>query len=209
MLIEISGIDGSGKTTIIDQLRNHFNASPLTWAYERNFKNRGKRLLEHISLLHGKDRAEELFDPNLIEFHNALELTEEAHKNFYYTNEKSGIMYFVDKYYTSWISQALLSDISILKELQMIYNNLPLPNVSIYLDVDPAIALMRLQNRMKGDQILNRKNPLKVLEKMRNSFETIHQSVPYEQYRINANEDLNKVLEQVLHFINIEIEKQK
>ncbi|MEX2104279.1 MAG: hypothetical protein WD907_02975 [Bacilli bacterium] len=203
MLVEITGIDGSGKSTLIAKLRKHFNSIPLTWAYERSFKNRGKRFLEHIALQQGKSRPEEIFDPALIEFHNALEMVEEINKHFYYLSKDSGLLFFVDQYYTAWLAHAVRRKITIVKELEAIYAYLPAPDLSIYLEVTTATALTRLQCRVKGDQILNEQNPLRTLTNMKDSFDLVHRSVPYRQVRVDAEKEPEEVYTQVLEMITV------
>jgi thymidylate kinase len=197
LIIEITGIDGSGKSTLISKLRKNLNAESLIWAYERNFKNRGKRLLEHIALMKGKNRPEEIFKSDLIEFHNALEMVEEVNKNFFYQSEDSGLIYFVDKYYTSWLAEALIRTTGIQNELEMIYSYLPSPDFSVLLDVTSETALSRLQKRLKGDQVLNRENPEQYLNHMKECFEIIHQTIPYPQHRINGEQTVEEIYQKV------------
>lgn len=201
MLIEIAGIDGSGKTTLINRLRRQINGESLQWAYERNFKNRGKRLLEQIALSKGFDRCEEVFDPNHVEFANALEMVEEVHRHFYYLREDSRLAYFVDQYQTSWLATAKLSQLTVYDHLKDIYTYLPRPDLSVLLVLPPQAALERLNSREKGDQILQMKSPIEYLTRLEGAFEQVNMELPYPQVKLDALQSADEIFEQVLERI--------
>lgn len=198
MLIEITGIDGSGKTTLMNRLRRSLNEEAGIWAYERNFKNRGKRFLESIALNNGVDRCEKFFKPELIEFSNALELVDEVNRHFYYLSENSRQVYFVDQYYSSWMANAIFQNLEIINELRMIYFYLPKPDMSIFLDVPPEVALSRLQVREKGDQILQLDFPLNRLSKMAAALDEVHSDIPYPQVKIDGTNATEVVYKEAL-----------
>ncbi|SFL00038.1 AAA family ATPase [Brevibacillus centrosporus] len=198
MLVEITGIDGSGKTTLIHRLRKELNEHSHIWAYERNFKNRSKRFLESIALNKGFDRCEKLFKPELVEFANALELVEEVNRNFYYLRDDSRQVYFVDQYYCSWMATAILNELDILEDLRMIYSYLPKPDLSIFLTVPPEIALSRLQAREKGDQILQLDSPINRLSNMAKIMDEVHKEELYPQIKIDGSKGPDAIYDEVI-----------
>jgi thymidylate kinase len=75
MIIEIAGVDGSGKTTLIHSLRRKINEEENRWAYERSFKSNQLRTLEQIAQREGKSRPHDAFPQEMVEFCRALEFT--------------------------------------------------------------------------------------------------------------------------------------
>jgi nicotinamide riboside kinase len=58
MIVEICGIDGSGKSTLIDNLRGRIHADSPCWAYERVFRFRTKRFMDWIAQSEGGSYSE-------------------------------------------------------------------------------------------------------------------------------------------------------
>ena len=99
LLVEITGVDGSGKSTLIGLLRKRLNDQQSAWAYERTFRDRSRRFLEQIALDSGHRRADEIFDADLLAFSSAIGLVEEAQRAFYYCRSNGGAqIYCVDQY---------------------------------------------------------------------------------------------------------------
>ena len=84
LLVEITGVDGSGKSTLIGHLRRFLNNQGSSWACERTFRDRSRRFLEQIALDMGYRRADEIFNTDLLAFSSAIGLVEDVLRTFYY-----------------------------------------------------------------------------------------------------------------------------
>ncbi|MDA1763990.1 hypothetical protein PDK32_27540 [Bacillus cereus] len=200
-IIEICGIDGSGKTTLIHKLRRKINDATQFVAYERNFKNKGKRLLEHIAQSNGHKRAEEYFNVENIEFSNAVDMVQEVNSSFYFLNDNSTQIYFVDKYYTSWLAEVIVKKVDGVDKISQILNYLPKPKLSIYLDVTTSDAITRLESRTKGDQILSTKCPTNQLENLRVAFVESMNLTNLNYKIIDSTEGFEVVYEKALDYL--------
>lgn len=195
MLIEICGIDGSGKSTVINHLKKYFDSQTDYWAYERSFKNNGKRILENIAMKHGHKRAEDYYLHDSIEISNALELVQNINASLSYLDSESNQIFFVDKYYTKWLSDIL--GIKSYDKVKEIYGYLPKPTLSFYLHVSVPTAFSRLTNRDKGDQILTLEKPQQKLAKLYNNFEEIINNDSNNYIKIDAEKNIYKIITEI------------
>lgn len=197
MIVEIAGIDGSGKTTLIHHLRRKFNENTDCWAYERSFKSYNTRLLEQIALNEGKSRADDCFNPAFVEFARALEMVRVSAEELYPARFGNKQLYFVDNYITEWLARAVYKKLGLLTEIRKILNCAPKPDFSFYLSIQPALALERLSARDKGDSILSSTNPLETLSRWTQSFGTAREMLPYAQRVLDASSPVNILVDEV------------
>jgi thymidylate kinase len=202
LLIEIAGVDGAGKTTLIGLLRKAINADGSLWAYERTFRDRHRRFLEQIAIDAGCRRAPEIFAPDVLAVTSALGLVDEALRAFYYCrSNEDGQVYCVDHYYTSGLAGAIADGVSTVDSVAHIYGYLPQPHLSIYLELPAGEALRRLEHRQSGDQVLHAASPLALLSRRVAAFETAHRHVPYRQERIDATLSIDEVAATTLQLV--------
>lgn len=202
LLVEITGVDGSGKSTLIGLLRKRLNDQPSAWAYERTFRDRSRRFLEQIAADSGHHRADEIFDADLLAFSSAIGLVDEALRAFYFCRSNGAAqIYFVDQYYTGGIADAIARGVVALDPLKRIYGYLPRPHVSVFLDLTAEQALSRLERRASGDQILAVPSPITTLRHRVQAFRAAHEQAPYTQVRFEASEPIDEIVAAVLALV--------
>ncbi len=185
MLIEVSGIDGSGKSTLIRRLRHRLNRDGDLVAYERVLRDRGRLVLEDIARQEGK-RSDEIFDAFSVELVSALERLDEANRHFGYLRPNSRQLYFVAPYHATWLAKAHSKSPAFSSQLQRVYERLPRPDLSVVLELTPGGALDRVRSREAGDNFLREADPLGTLARRADGLEAVRSLLPYEQVALDA-----------------------
>ena len=201
MIVEICGIDGSGKSTLVDALRRSINNAGTHWAYERVFRFRSKRFLEHIASKDKRRRAEDIFDPTCVELVQAIDLVDEASRHFFFDVATSSLVFFVTEYGTSGIASVLARARSALDPISQVYAQLPSPDVSIFLRIAPSEALRRIEARTKGDQMLQALEPLSTLTASAAYFDEARSILPYRQVVLDATQPAEVLTRRALELI--------
>lgn len=183
-IIEIAGVDGSGKSTVIQHLMRHFNELGQP-AYERSLRSVYKRVLDDIAFEKtASQNWSSMFDANSVELAQALEMLQLVQTQLA-PFAQSRQLFLTDTYAIRWLGVATDwgADLGVLGE---VYSRLPKPIVSIYLSVDPSTAHDRILARTKGDHILKMGNPSAVAKYAAALDSALH-FVPYEIQTVDAN----------------------
>ena len=144
-LITIDGIDGSGKTTILNRLQEKYKNCELvtmSGVGKKNFMNEIRLLSKKLN----KD-IENFFSPLFINIIWVME--------FYTTGcyiEKllsGGTHVVVDRYILSAKTYARATTQENMEIYNKIYELLPKPDLSFFIDVNPEIAIDRISKRKK------------------------------------------------------------
>ena len=186
VIVEICGIDGSGKSTLIGNLRGRIHAESPCWAYERVFRFRTKRLMDWIAQSEGEDTARSLFPVDTVQLAQAFDLVEEAVREFHYDTTDSRQVYFVTNYRASGLAEAYVADSVLLEPMTKVYALAPAPALLLYLKLPPEEALARIQARPQGDQLLRAASPLGALLGLDDAFDRVIEQVPYPHATLDA-----------------------
>jgi dTMP kinase len=202
MIIEFCGIDGSGKSTLMDLVFRWLNERGIP-TYQRTLRSTYKRILASVAARQGHSHWKAVFTPEEVEVAHALEMFTLVQSTITPINDETMVL-LTDTYTARWLATAKLWDCSNLDRIREIYARLPSPNVSIFLDASIEIAFERMMSREKGDHALSLGNTEK-LAKYRTSFEAILPQVPYKVYRTAADKNKNELLDEVLGYIRSSI----
>ncbi len=186
MIVEICGIDGSGKSTLIDNLRGRIHTESPCWAYERVFRFRTKRFMDWIAQSEGEATARSLFPNDTVQLAQAFDLVEEAVREFHYDTMDSRQVYFVTNYRASGLAEAYVAASALLEPMTKVYALAPVPALLLYLKLPPEDALARIQARPQGDQLLRAASPLDALTSLSGAFEYVIESTTYPHVTLDA-----------------------
>jgi thymidylate kinase len=186
VIVEICGIDGSGKSTLIDNLRSRIHAKSSCWAYERVFRFRTKRLMDAIAQSEGGAIAKSMFPSDTIQLAQAFDLVEEAVREFHYDTVDSQQVYFVTNYRVSGLAEAIVADSTLLEAMTKVYALTPTPALTLFLRLPPEVALERIQARPHGDQLLRAESPLGALTSLSSAFERVIENTPNSHVVLDA-----------------------
>ena len=184
MIIEFSGIDGSGKTTQIHKLMRWLNESGVP-CYERILRSTSRRIVGGIAAEKGLQSWHELFDSNGIELATALEMLQLTYSTILPANF-SGQCLITDTYIRNWLANAIVSRTSLIDQLLLIYQRIPRPDISIHLDVSVETAYQRILLRSKGDHKL-RFGGKEQLEALSQAFQEVSQYVDYQSHIVSTS----------------------
>lgn len=152
MLIEISGIDGSGKSTLIAKLARIAHESGIP-CYERQLRSVGRRVLTALAIQDGHTSWSTAFERGPVEFATALEMYQ-----LFYSSVAPilfpGQIVMTDTYVRGFLATAAANGSADTVALVRIYGCLPAPDLSLQLDCPVDVAFNRILARPKGDHIL-------------------------------------------------------
>ncbi|MCG9635031.1 hypothetical protein L1D12_06870 [Vibrio parahaemolyticus] len=183
MIIEVSGVDGSGKSTVIGALRKQINKNEKYWAYERSFKSESVRWLESISMQLGKGNR-----PHHTFSHQSIELLR-VENLFRYRNSINDChnqIYFFDSYIVDQLSRLIAKGVES-EDAKILLDSIRAPDLSFYIKVSPELALDRMSQRPKGDSILLEEEPLEVTRLAISCLEKAQKKVVYPVYEIDGS----------------------
>jgi thymidylate kinase len=176
MIIELSGIDGSGKTTQLNKIMRWANESGVP-CYERVMRSTVRRILSGIAAEQGKDSWQELFEADAVELATAVEILQTVYATILPLNYPGQII-ISDTYVRNWIAKAIVRRPSSLESIAAIYRRIPSPDLSIHLDVPVKVAFERILARQKGDHIL-RTGGLQRLKALADAYSIVPKHVHY------------------------------
>ena len=167
MLIAICGIDGSGKTTQIEMLKNYLETSQrkkvIVTKQPTDFYRSYKRFRQYVNREEEKNGNNVLYELALLSATDKLKHYDEE----IFPNPDHFII--SDRYVFSAYAYFLARGITDIKWLKEINKHLPLPDVTIYIDVMPQTAYNRIIMR-DGQYTKKEETDLAMLESVRNNF---------------------------------------
>ncbi len=189
MLIAVEGIDGSGKTTIANFLKDFLKKQSyeVVLLKEPSDSKWGKMLKESFKKGRLPPKKE-------LEFF-ILDRKYNVERNIA-PALKSGKIVILDRYYYSTLAYqgALGFNIDEIKKINESFA--PKPDLVIILDVDPKIAIERIKRKRGG---INKFEDLNYLKKVRSIFLSIKDD---NIVVIDANKDLDYVKQEVLKAVS-------
>ncbi|MCD0495528.1 hypothetical protein LP085_01565 [Achromobacter sp. MY14] len=161
MLIEVAGIDGCGKTTLIHGLRRLINESGLAFAYERPFQSDGVRLLEAAASeqLSVRSRPVRFFSKEIVEYVRAVELVTGSSRLRPHIGSKMQ-WFFTDSYILEQAARGIRAGLDMGKFWPLLGLSAQ-PDHRVFIRVTAEVAVQRMSAREKGDAILLEEHPVR------------------------------------------------
>jgi thymidylate kinase len=195
MLFEIAGIDGSGKSTLIDGVRRSINEQGQAFAYERSFQSEGVRLLESAASEEGRRRPVAMFGRPVVEHVRTVDLVRRSFELLPYAG--SQVQHVLTDSYIVEQWGRLHQYGCVTPGLERLLSHAVHPAVVFYLQLDADTALVRMRSRPKGDAILLSESPLEETRAAIEGIEAALKSVPTEVVRLDASLPAAVLAEQV------------
>ena len=201
MFISFEGIEGSGKSSLIKNLKNYYknHALDVFFTKEPGGTELGKKIREILL-----DPTSEI-DPSSELF---LLMADRVHhvKNKINPNLNENKIVFCDRYIDSTIAYQGggrdLDDKDIEGMIKML--KLPIPDLTILLDVPVETGLMRAKQRSELDRF--EKEDIDFHKKIRQSYLNLQKKYPDRIIIFNASMNENDVFEEVLNYIKSKID---
>ena len=201
MFISFEGIEGSGKSSLIKNLKNYYknHALDVFFTKEPGGTELGEKIREILL-----DPTSEI-DPSSELF---LLMADRVHhvKNKINPNLNENKIVFCDRYIDSTIAYQGggrdLDDKDIEGMIKML--KLPIPDLTILLDVPVETGLMRAKERSELDRF--EKEDIDFHKKIRQSYLNLQKRFPDRIIIFNASMNENDVFEEVLNFIKSKID---
>ena len=201
MFISFEGIEGSGKSSLIKNLKNYYknHALDVFFTKEPGGTELGKKIREILL-----DPTSEI-DPSSELF---LLMADRVHhvKNKINPNLNENKIVFCDRYIDSTIAYQGggrdLDDKDIEGMIKML--KLPIPDLTILLDVPVEMGLMRAKERSELDRF--EKEDIDFHKKIRQSYLNLQKKYPDRIIIFNASMNENDVFEEVLNYIKSKID---
>ena len=201
MFISFEGIEGSGKSSLIKNLKNYYKNHTLDvfFTKEPGGTELGEKIREILL-----DPTSEI-DPSSELF---LLMADRVHhvKNKINPNLNENKIVFCDRYIDSTIAYQGggrdLDDKDIEGMIKML--KLPIPDLTILLDVPVETGLMRAKQRSELDRF--EKEDIDFHKKIRQSYLNLQKKYPDRIIIFNASMNENDVFEEVLNYIKSKID---
>ena len=201
MFISFEGIEGSGKSSLIKNLKNYYknHALDVFFTKEPGGTELGEKIREILLDPTSKiDPSSELF----------LLMADRVHhvKNKINPNLNENKIVFCDRYIDSTIAYQGggrdLDDKDIEGMIKML--KLPIPDLTILLDVPVETGLKRAKERSELDRF--EKEDIDFHKKIRQSYLNLQKKYPDRIIIFNASMNENDVFEEVLNYIKSKID---
>tara|TARA_B100001063_G_C16757032_1_gene553730 strand:- start:1767 stop:2381 length:615 start_codon:yes stop_codon:yes gene_type:complete len=201
MFISFEGIEGSGKSSLIKSLKNYYknHALDVFFTKEPGGTELGEKIREILL-----DPTSEI-DPSSELF---LLMADRVHhvKNKINPNLNENKIVFCDRYIDSTIAYQGggrdLDDKDIEGMIKML--KLPIPDLTILLDVPVETGLMRAKERSELDRF--EKEDIDFHKKIRQSYLNLQKKYPDRIIIFNASMNENDVFKEVLNYIKSKID---
>jgi len=196
MIIEVVGVDGSGKTTLIHGLRKAINEGGKAWAYERSYQSENVRMLEAAASVKGvRARPRAAFSGDVIETARTLELVSKSFQLALYKRSMTQHV-LCDSYLVE--QGARLCDCGLTESATWtLLDMATAPDLCVYLKVDAGEALQRMRSRLKGDSLLLDADPLGATAAIVEGLERALSRMPYPHIVVDAGQQPAAVLSDV------------
>lgn len=198
MLIEVAGIDGSGKSTLVAHLQGFLSVNGVQ-CVERVIRSTHKRVLLDIARDRGCDHWREVFDVSSVELAHALEMTAAVYQQVLPINPRYQVI-VTDTYIARWLATASMWGAANLDQLADIYRVLPPPDISIHLTVDPETAYRRLMSRPKRDHKMKLGSSER-LHSYADSFNSTRRLLNYSPVFLSTETDLDITVRNLLDLV--------
>jgi thymidylate kinase len=199
VVIEFSGIDGSGKSTQMDLLTRWCNGQGLR-CYECTIRTVGRRLLSTIAADHGHRCLEEMFDVGSVELGTALEVFGSVYATIAPIDFGSDHVVITSTYSRYWLASACASVGDDVPGLAAIYNRLPAPGLSIHLDVSAATAYDRILARPRGDYLLH-SGGFTRLQQLHTAYRAVDSIVKYPSSHVSSETDVEETFSAITRLV--------
>ncbi len=150
-LLVIEGIDGAGKSSLLQQLRTHLGEEKIVFSFEPTSGIFGKKLRELLKK--DKGRPQEILELFIKDRKEHIE-------KLILPGLKEGKMIFLDRYYLSTIAYQGVN-FPLLDLLKLNETLAPLPDLVFYLDVSVNLALTRVIQREEERTLFEKEDFLK------------------------------------------------
>jgi len=198
MLIEVSGIDGSGKSTALHRLLSFLSARDIE-CQELVLRSTGKLFLDDIARDAGLRSWREMFSADEVETSQAIEMLGQVHAILGPLAQNHVLV--TDTYIARWLATAMRAGAANTRHLALLYAKFPVPVVSFHLGLPVELAHTRLANRPKGDPLLDGGDGLRKLAQYTDAFASAMSLMPYPQVRLNAAVSSDEVLDEMLRVL--------
>lgn len=194
MLIEVSGIDGSGKTTVLQLIRRDLleDGEP---AWERSLRSVQRLVFADLAAGEGHKHWSAVFSPNEVEMTHAFEMVQEVRRQIEPIDLRRQHV-VTDTYVRRWLATAQMWRPTNMDNLVRVYGALAPPVVSIHLVVDPDLAFARIHARPQGDSLLKMGSVTKLVD-YADAFDAVEDRVQYPSHAVDANRPLEAVMADV------------
>ncbi|MCR6476511.1 hypothetical protein NU688_10120 [Variovorax sp. ZS18.2.2] len=199
MLIEVAGIDGSGKTTLIHAARKRINELGQAYAYERPFQSEGVRLLEAAASRAGRCRPYKVFGHSTVEAVRAVDLV--ARSALLHMYKGSNVQHaFCDGYVVEQLGRFRQFGLATAQNLEIL-KFATQPDILIYLRLPAEQAIERMRGRPKGDSLLLEDDPLAATQKVISALEEVIADLGSGVIALDATQSPDRLLTEVMQII--------
>lgn len=167
MLIEICGVDGSGKSTLIDGARRRLRDSGFGAAYERVLRSESRNLLEAVCL----EEGDQVFEARDYELAVLIDALAQAHALDHYRGSTVSHV-FVTGYRCALGARLEERGFATSVGLNKLVARLPAPDLLVSLRVPEDVAVSRMLQRSKGDSVLEDADPQALVERRQRALKT-------------------------------------
>lgn len=168
-VIEVAGVDGAGKTTLAAHLSGHYIAQGRI-TYVRSFHTWVRRWTTAVAAQHGRSRAEH-FGIDAIEFATAVELMDRS--QLLRRSAADGSIFVLDPYIFCSAAMSASYGVSNLDAIVETYLAGAAPDLVVYLQIDPALAMERIGRRVSNDNLVLPSYAEPPLTEFRDALETV------------------------------------
>ena len=196
MFIVFEGIDGSGKTTIINLLKEYLEKKNYkVWLTKEPTDSKIGKLIREI--LQEGHEINEIWGKIMIflftadRYYHQIEIREKLKENY---------IVISDRYYHSTFAYQIMYPGSSIEFLKYLYKDLIKPDYVFVLDVPVEIALERMSER-KRKHMYERKE---FLEKVRENYLKLKEILPDENiYIIDNKKEPEKTLKEIIEILKL------
>ena len=149
-VVEVAGVDGAGKTTLAAHLSGHYIAQGRI-TYVRSFHTWVRRWTTAVAAGHGKSRAEH-FGLDAVEFATAMELMDRS--QMLRRSAADGSIFVLDPYIFCSAAMSASYGVTNLAAIVETYLAGAPPDLVVYLEIDPRLAMRRIGRRVSNDNLV-------------------------------------------------------
>jgi thymidylate kinase len=149
-VVEVAGVDGAGKTTLAAHLSGHYIAQGRI-TYVRSFHTWIRRWTTAVAAQHGRSRAEH-FGLDAIEFATAVELMDRS--QLLRRSAADGSLFVLDPYIFCSAAMSASYGVTNLAAIVETYLAGAPPDLVVYLEIDPRVAMERIGRRVSNDNLV-------------------------------------------------------